>query len=64
MDLRVTEDPNGEFPLRPGQIYCVETSKADAQRKGETRKAVAVSVAGISDERVVSLKATAYYVPK
>jgi hypothetical protein len=55
--------PNGEFPLRKGQVYCIQTSQADAQTKGETQKIVVVSVAGISDDGVVSLKATAYFVP-
>jgi hypothetical protein len=56
-------DPTGEFPLRKGQVYCVQTSQADAQAKGESQKIVVIAVAGISDEDVVSLKATAYYVP-
>ena len=57
-------DAAAEYPLRKGQVFCLLTSSGDAQAKGETRKLVVLSVAGISEDRVASIEATAYTVPK
>lgn len=57
-------DPSSTYPLRKGQAFCVLTSPAAAQQKGETRKIVVLGITGISDDREVTISATAYVVPR
>jgi hypothetical protein len=57
-------DPDSNYPLRQGQAFCILTSLGAAQSVGETQKMVVLTIAGISDDRVVSINATAYVVPR
>ena len=57
-------DPESNYPLRQGQAFCILTSLGTAQSVGETQKMVVLTIAGISDDRLVSITATAYDVPR
>jgi hypothetical protein len=57
-------DPAVAYPLRQGQAFCILTSLGAAQSVSGTQKMVVLTIAGISDDRVVSITATAYVVPR
>ena len=57
-------DTDSAVPLRKGQAFCVLTSLGDAQSRGDTQKLVVIAISGISDDRQISITATAYAVPR
>lgn len=52
------------YALRKGDAYCIQTSRAAANSLGDRQRMVVVTVTGVSADRLVTLQATAYSVPR
>jgi hypothetical protein len=53
-----------EYAMRKGDAYCIQTSLAAANSRGDSQRMVIVTVTGVSADNLVTLQATAYIVPQ
>jgi len=53
-----------DYALRKGDAYCIQTSLAAANSRGDSQRMVVVTVTGVSADKLVTLQATAYIVPE
>ncbi|MEU8608787.1 hypothetical protein AB0C29_12390, partial [Actinoplanes sp. NPDC048791] len=53
-----------EYAMRKGDAYCIQTSLAAANSRGDSQRMVVVTVTGVSADNLVTLQATAYIVPQ
>jgi hypothetical protein len=53
-----------EYAMRKGDAYCIQTSLAAANSRGDSQRMVVVTVTGVSADNLVTLQATAYVVPQ
>ncbi|MFI7547791.1 hypothetical protein [Actinoplanes sp. NPDC049599] len=53
-----------EYPMRKGDAYCIQTSLAAANSRGDSQSMVVVTVTGVNGDNLVTLQATAYIVPE
>ena len=53
-----------EYAMRKGDAYCIQTSLAAANSRGDSQRMVVVTVTGVNADNLVTLQATAYIVPE
>lgn len=54
----------GNLPLRQGQVYCINTSRATALQAADTWKMVIMSITAISSDGTVTIKASSWTIPE
>jgi hypothetical protein len=54
----------GNYALRKGDAYCIQTSLAAANSRGDSQRMVVLTVTGVSADGLVTMQATAYVVPE
>jgi hypothetical protein len=53
-----------KYALRKGDAYCIQTSLAAANSRGDSQRMVVLTVTGVSADGLVTMQATAYVVPE
>jgi hypothetical protein len=62
--IRTAPLGDATVPARKGSVVCLTTSFAEAQEKGDNQRLVLLEVTGVADDGAVTIKATAWNIPR